>query len=335
MISVTPQHTLAMTATNRLLCQAALARGWKIDVPYENSSHFYVDRGNGKKLHIFSSSPATLSFAAAHLSNNKYASSRVLDAAGIFQLESYLISDDIDDGARKFVVENSPVVVKPLDGSHGNGITMNVDSADDFFESAVAMARQNSGSGKVLLQRQLVGNLMDIRIVIINGRYIGAVHRIPARVFGDGISTVEELIAKENQQSYRGKKYTNKLALIDPKAADVYLGEAKYRVPKINEEVTVLGVANYGAGGELDDVTDEIPKWMREEAIRIADLLELPVAGIDYMTHALAMDIGENDRNRPVVIEVNKSPSLCMHDEPTRGVNRGAVQAYIEYLAAL
>ena len=284
---------------------------------------------------MYSSSPPTLSFAAANLSNDKYATAKVLQDRMIRQLPAYLVGDEVTEEVREFIAENAPVIVKPLDGSHGNGITANVVS-DDQLRLALEKARQKSNSGKVLLQKQLIGvDLKDIRVLIIDGRYVGAIHRVPARIFGDGLATAEELIIRENQQPHRGEPYRNTLAIIDIEAARTFLGDAMRRIPEKDEEVTVLGVANYGAGGELVDVTDLVPEWMKHEAIRIAEVLELPVAGVDYMVAgdiANATDAGEN---AAAVIEVNKSPALCIHDEPTVGSNRRATEAYLDFIATL
>jgi len=304
-------------------------------MPYWYTSHFYIDRGDGNDLHVFSSSPQTMSFAAAHMSNDKYATSKVLGAHRIPQLPVYLLEDELNADAEAFMNANAPVIVKPLDGSHGNGITANVASYDQLL-AAVGKAQKNSKSEKVLLQKQIPGEaLKDLRILVIDGKYIGAINRVPARVFGDGKATIERLIMEENQRPHRGEPYKNKLAVIDLESVRLYLGEKLHSVPAEGEEVTVLGVANYGAGGELLDITDIVPEWMKEEATRIAKVLELPVAGVDYMMSGNIDDLTDSSPGSAMVIEVNKGPALCIHDEPTVGKNQGAVKAYMDYLASV
>lgn len=336
MIEITNEMALGLSSTNRLLCQEMLRRDWKVRTPYLGLSHFYIDRGDGRTIHIYSSSPSTLSFAAAHVSNDKYATAEVLSANGVYQLPMHLLSnEEVTEGARHFVAENAPVIVKPLDGAHGDGITADV-ASDDLLQYAVRRASQESRTGRVLLQRQLTAvDLKDLRILVINKQFIGAIHRVPARVFGDGQATAKELIIRENQQPNRGEQYRNELAIIDVESAGTFLGDAINHVPATGEEVTVRGVANYGAGGELVDVTDFIPEWMKKESVRIADVLELPVAGIDYMVGGEIVAAVNSGENAAVVIEVNKAPSLCIHDEPTVGEDRGATQVYVDYLASL
>lgn len=334
MVEIDQEMTTTMTSTNRLLCQEMLSRGWRVRVPYWYVSQFFVERNDGKRLHLFSSSPPSMSFAAARLSDDKLATSRVLEDAGVKQLPLMLIDDGSVESVRQFMADHAPIIIKPLDGSHGNGITANVTTEQQLVE-AINIAQQSAKSGKVLAQKQLLGDdLKDVRVLVIDGRYIGAVYRVPARVFGDGTQSVRQLIEQENQQPWRGERYKAKLAHIDLEAVQVYLGDILEQVPAVGEEVRVLGIANYGAGGELIDVTDDIPEWMQCQAEKIAAVLELPVAGIDYMIDGDISAVVDGP-NASAVIEVNKSPALCMHDEPTEGSNRQAVRAYVDYLATL
>ncbi len=335
MITITHDLSLKMSGTNRLICQEMLRRGWAVSIPYWYTSHFYIDKGDGIIMHIYSSSSPKSSFASALLSNDKYATSKVLEANGIFQLPMYLIDDEIGTEIEAFLNANTPIIVKPLDGSHGNGITANVTTKDQL-PYAVTKARSKSYSGKVLLQKQLLGkDLKDVRVLVIDGKYVGAIHRIAARVFGDGIASVQELIIRENKQPHRGEPYKSKLATIDIEAAQTYLKDTIKYIPKKDEEVTVLGAANYGAGGELVDISDELPDWMISESVAIANSLELKVVGIDYMIQGEIAEAQSSGEQRATVIEVNKCPSLAIHDEPTVGQTRNAVVSYIDYLARL
>src|SRR5690606_4694218 len=92
--------------------------------------------------------------------------------------------------------------------------------------------------------------ILDIRIATINYEFIGAIHRIPARITGDGVHSIAQLIEIENESGRRGEPYRAPLAYINLDAAKTYLGDGISVIPGIGEDVFVLGVANYGAGGE-------------------------------------------------------------------------------------
>lgn len=338
MIEITPDNFAVQTVTNRLICQEALARGWRVRAPSLPSPHMFVDRGDGKELHLFSATPPTVTFAGAHLVDNKYATSAVLEDAGIEQLPFMLLDSQLSqfDESLQFIAQNGPMVVKPVDGGHGKGITVGV-SSEDELRKAHRYAVENTRTVKaVVMQQQLLADdLHDVRVAVIAGRVVGAIERIPARVRGDGIHTVGELIEIENKQEYRGEPYRAKLAQIDSERAEEFLGESVHDVPADGEWRTVLAVANYGAGGELVDITDDLPQWMRDEAVEVARVLDLDVAGVDYLIDRQIQISTSRHQVKCALTEVNKCPALAIHDEPTVGHNRHATSAYLDLLAGL
>ena len=88
------------------------------------------------------------------------------------------------------------LVVKPEQASLSRGLTTGVDSYEDIV-GAVDYARQFSGEGgAVLIQQQVSGD--EIRFVYLGGSVVAALLRESAHVVGDGISTLGQLIDKEN-----------------------------------------------------------------------------------------------------------------------------------------
>lgn len=337
MIEINETLALQMTGTNRLVCLEALRRGWKVRVAYAPSGQMFIDRGDGHEVHIFSAVPPETSYADAHLADDKYATYIRLSEANIPQLESVLVGrDESLQGAIDLIDRVKKVVVKPVDGGHGKGITVNV-SSEQQLSAAIEVAKsfKKSITG-VLVQRQFEANeIHDIRVAVIGGKFVAALERVPARVFGDGEHTLRQLVELENQKPERGEPYRAKLARIDITAVERYLGDLIERIPAAGEEVRVLGVANYGAGGELVDVTDDVPGWMRDEAVEAAKVLRLTVPGVDYMVdRPLSASYGREDI-RAVIVEVNKSPSLAIHDEPTVGQSRGVISRYLDLIASL
>ena len=334
MIDLLTVPSLELNQTTRLLQNEFKLRGWSAVMPYIGSPHCFVDRGDGQELHIFTALPPTTSYAAAHLANDKYATHQLLERANITQLETVLVDEDLSL-ASELMSKWGKVVVKPVDGSHGKGITVNV-ADENALQLAVEYALQfTSTNKKAIVQRQFThDSIHDIRILCIDYKYTAALMRVPARVFGDGILTIRELIDKENASPNRGEPYRAPLATIDIDRAVQFLGEKIHTIPGIDEEVGVLGVANYGAGGELIDLTDDMPEWLIDQAIRAAKVSGLVVAGIDFMS-ATIPTIQQPMSDDTVIVEINKCPSLAIHDQPTFGKPRGAVKTYVDYLATI
>lgn len=329
-----PEEKLGQS--QRFLKRQFIERGWRANVLYIGSAHVFITRDDGKKIHIFGNSSPNASYAAASLINDKFATYQLLKNSGIPQLDTIKVSNIGSDEALEFLNKKMKVVVKPIDGGHGKGITVNVSNKSDL-EKAIELALENTkGIHSAIIQEQYNHEMIyDLRISIVDYKYTGAIRRVAARVFGDGEKTVRQLIEMENSSERRGRAYHSELASIDIERSETYLKEEIDFVPNAGEEVQVLGIANYGAGGELFDVTDDIPNWLIEYSEKVARECELPVAGVDFLMACMPKKDMTKQEIDPMLIEVNKSPLLAIHDMPTSGISRNVVSKYVDYLATL
>lgn len=323
----------------QLLQSEIAARGWTAEVPYSGCPHIFIQRTTTEApMHVFSTTPPTSSFASAHLADNKYATTKLLESIGVSQLPAMLVGvDDVEsDDCKDFIATHGTVVVKPVDGGHGKGITVGITRPDELAD-AVARAVLNTKSlKKAVMQKQYMHErILDIRIACINYEFVAATHRTPATVVGDGKSSIRQLIEDENTSGRRGEPYHAQLAFINADAAARYLGSSIDDVLAEGEARTVLGVANYGAGGEIIDITDDIPQWMIDQSIAASRAVSLPVCGVDFMLSAVPTVDSTPEEIDPVIVELNKCPSLAIHDKPTRGKSRNAVGKFVDYLATL
>ncbi|OGL22303.1 hypothetical protein A2707_03170 [Candidatus Saccharibacteria bacterium RIFCSPHIGHO2_01_FULL_45_15] len=325
-----------LNQTMRLLKREAMSRGWRATLPSPSSIHIFLVRSDGKKIHSYGPVPPTTSFAAAHTSTNKYVSYQQIKEADIPQLATTTVRNDNMQAGVDFLNLHKMVVVKPVDGAHGNGITVGVKN-QQMLEKAVDYALSSSNARySVLLQQQYPHKkLYDLRILCIDYQFVAAIYRVPAAVIGDGKHTIEELILAENQGDARGVAYMSELATIDLDLSRTYLKETINNIPVQDEIVEVLGIANYGAGGQTIDATDSIPVWLRELAELASKKLELPMAGIDFLSCAPPKSTSTKAELDAVFIEANKAPSLAIHVQPTHGTSRDVVKAYFDYLAKM
>jgi len=337
MIDFLSIETEKLNTGQQLIQDEIRRRGWQAEVPYSGCPNIFITK-DGRTLHIFSTTPPSSSYASGHIANNKYATHCLLESKGISQLPTILVkdSDKQEPYINDFLEKYGKVVVKPLDGGHGKGITVGVESPL-ALEVALDIAFKNAKNIRTaIIQEQYIQPvILDIRIATVNFEFVGAIHRLPARVKGDGIHNIAELIDIENNSGQRGEPYRAPLAYINIASATTYLGDGISRVPEKDEDVSVLGVANYGAGGEIIDITDDIPEWMIEQAVSASKIIDLPVCGVDFMVcTSPTKDSSVADLN-PAIVELNKCPSLAIHDRPTSGMSRGATQKYVEYLDTL
>ena len=102
-----------------------------------------------------------------------------------------------------------PLVIKPIDGNHGRGITTNIQNWEQAL-NAFHLAKKVSTS--VIVEQYITGE--DYRILVINHKLVAAARRLPAQVKGDGKSTVQQLIDQTNADPKRGYGHEKVLTYI-------------------------------------------------------------------------------------------------------------------------
>jgi D-alanine-D-alanine ligase-like ATP-grasp enzyme len=77
------------------------------------------------------------------------------------------------------------------------------------------------------------------------------------------------------------------------------------------ERLAVRRTANLHTGGTLHDVTGELAPALAQAAIKGAEVLEMPVAGLDFL-------VPDPRGEAYVIIEANERPGLANHEpQPT------------------
>lgn len=223
-----------------------------------------------------------------------------------------------------------PIVIKPLDGNHGRGITIDVNSWEDA-EEAYDLASKESKTRSVIVERFYKGS--DHRLLVINGKLVAVAERVPASVVGDGQHTIEELITITNEDPRRGEGHDNVLTKIKvDKTSLAILDKQGLRLETVLDkgEVAYLrATANLSTGGVAIDRTDEIhPQnlWMAE---RVSKIIGLDIMGIDVVTPDISKPLQEVDG---VIVEVNAAPGFRMHVAPSQGLSRNVAAPVMDML---
>lgn len=283
-----------LTMSTKSLQKILKERGWTAEFLRGTCQYVFAKRKDGKIFKIAGTTPETTSYLAGKIANDKLATYELLkNIEGIKQAETKIATA----ASVSYLLDKyGKIVIKPIDGAHGNGIVTGITSFETAM-NAIETAESYSPTSRALAQQQLDFDGFETRVICINYHFTEALKRIPAHVTGDGIHTVAELIEIENN-TIRTEAYKSKLAYIDKEYSERYLrikGNADY-IPAENERVQVVKLCNIGRGGTVEDVTDDFPAEKRALADRIAKELNLPVVGIDFF--------GD------YVLKVNVSPSL-------------------------
>ncbi|RAM51699.1 MAG: cyanophycin synthetase [Hapalosiphonaceae cyanobacterium JJU2] len=262
------------------------------------------------------------------LACDKEATKRILASTGVPVPRGTVINflDDLQEAVEH--VGGYPIVIKPLDGNHGRGITIDIQSWEEA-EAAYDAARQVSRS--IIVERYYSGR--DHRVLVVNGKVVAVAERVPAHVVGDGRSTIAELIEETNKDPNRGDGHDKILTKIELDRTSYQLLERQgYTLDSVlaKDEICYLrATANLSTGGIAVDRTDEIHPENVWLAQRIVKIIGLDIAGIDVVTSDISRPLREVDG---VIVEVNAAPGFRMHVAPSQGIPRNVAGAVIDML---
>ncbi len=299
------------------------------DIPYIRlNSQSLVQLGYGKNQVRFRATMTDrTSSIAVDLAGNKDETKKILQDAAIPVAKGSCISSESEI---EEAIENIgfPLVFKPLDGNHGKGASINVKTLEEA-KAAFLHAKQYSRS--IIVEKFITG--YDFRVLVINHRFIAAALREPAHVKGDGKSTIQQLIDKENKDPRRGYGHENVLTeiTVDRETHD-QLAKSNYTletVLKKDELCYLKGTANLSTGGTSTDVTDIMHPTNIFICERISRVIGLDICGIDIMAKNLSEPL---EITGGVVLEVNAAPGFRMHLAPAKGLPRNVAAPVLDML---
>ena len=264
---------------------------------------------------------------AVDIACNKEETKRMLGMASIPVADGGICVDaeDLEETIKKI---GYPIVLKPLDGNHGKGASINVKKWEDALEG---LAFAQKYSRRVIVEKYITG--YDFRVLIIDNKLVAAAKREPAHLKGDGTQTIQQLIDETNLDPRRGYGHENELTQIDvDRDTTDLLEKLEYTletVPRKDEVVYLKSTANLSTGGTSVDVTD----MMHPENIflceRISRVIGLDVCGVDIMAENLTQPLKENGG---CILEVNAAPGFRMHLAPSEGLPRNVAAPVIDML---
>jgi cyanophycin synthetase len=220
-----------------------------------------------------------------------------------------------------------PVAVKPYDGNHGRGVSLDLYQQTDV-DAAYALAHRKGG-GSVIVEKFIPGN--EHRLLVVGRRVVAAARGETCWVTGDGVSTIDQLADLQiNTDPQRGSGEDSPLNVIIPSnTAEVILeleraGLTPQSIPAEGEKVLIQRNGNVAF-----DVTDSVHPTVAAAAALAARVVGLDIAGVDMVLEDVSRPLASQ---RGAVIEVNASPGLLAHIKPAKGAGQPVGKAIIEHL---
>lgn len=229
---------------------------------------------------------------------------------------------DIEEAVEEANKLGFPVVVKPVAGHKGQGVTTNIESEEEvrkaYNKIIAAVEQEGVKFDGIIVQQQIYGT--DHRLLSVNGKFAAALQRVPAFVEGNGEDSIEQLIKVENDLEIRLDNARSPLCKIkiDQDMHDFLTlqGLTISSVPAAGQRIELRRVANISAGGVSINVTENIHPKNIEMVESIAKFFNVKCLGIDVLSADISKPWIDGNFG---IIEINAGPGVFMHLAPAFG----------------
>lgn len=285
-----------------------------------------VQLGHGNRQHrIWTAETDRTSAIAEGIARDKDLTKRLLAAVGVPVPEGRIAASPAEawDAAESIGL---PVAVKPTDGNHGRGVTLDL-STRELVEKAWALADQEGS--EVIVERYIPGN--EHRLLVVAGQVVAAARGETAWVVGDGRQSVAQLVeAQLNNDPRRGETEDHPLGRIEVREDGSILADLERQgltpdaVPAAGQRVLIQRNGNVA-----NDCTDEVhPDFARIASLAVRTV-GLDIAGVDLVAQDISRPLAGQ---AAAVVEVNAGPGLLAHLKPAVGSPRPVGKAIVDHL---
>lgn len=304
------------------IVNAALAR----EIPYRRLTQgSLVQFGWGSQQRRIQAAETDRSSAIGEaIAQDKELTKKLLDAAGVPVPRGRPVKS-AEDAWDALCEIGAPVVVKPVDGNQGKGVTVNITTREQLDHAYTAATQI---SDEVLVEKFIPGS--DFRFLVIGNQLVAAARRDPPIVVGDGVQSVRQLVEQVNSDPRRGSGHATSLTKI--RLDDIALASLtaqKFTVDSIpgkGARVVLRNNANLSTGGSATDVTDDVHPEIVASAVAAAQMIGLDICGVDVVCDSVLMPL---EKQGGGIVEVNAAPGLRMHLQPSFGKGRPVGEAII------
>ncbi|MFC7367423.1 hypothetical protein [Vreelandella zhaodongensis] len=305
-----------------LIALEAWRRGLTVKLEDASFKRYSISDNNTEVRFIRSRSSLTKNKAIV-ITKNKQLTREYLQAAGVPTPAGKLFESCNLKDIEKFASEiGFPVVLKPLDGSLGNGVVTDISGSESLAE-AFDYVHNKLGFKKLVLEKQVWGD--DFRAFVIAGRVASVVKRVPANVVGDGKSTISELIDQKNAERKLNPFLSTGLIKKDEEV-NRYVEKNGFTMSSVilqGEKLRLRGKANASAGADVIDVTDSIPEFAKDAAVRAVSCIpDLAYCGVDVMY--------DEATNSCHIIELNAQSQIGVNIYPSEGEGKDLARAIVD-----
>lgn len=247
----------------RMFMEEGLRRGYIFEKVFEKKPYYFrAEKGDVGFCYDFL--PGFLSVKQRDdypALEKKSVETEMMRAAGLPTPDFYGSFAEVADVP--FETLTYPVVVKPERSIQSKNAFVDLKSAEELT-TAIEKIKADTPEKGFVVEQMVNGN--EYRIVVVNGKYCCAIQRRAASVTGDGVHTVEELVAERNAEDGRGPA-DSLLHTVHPLVLDAVSDEllaaqnlARSSVVPKGSVITIQKKVNAAIGTDYVDCTDRVHK---------------------------------------------------------------------------
>lgn len=263
-----------------------------------------LEKGEKKELLLRGTPTSLINARSQYFCDNKQLTKVVYETLNIPSPKSMIFRDIVDVNVFSFFEKGKNYVCKPVDGTNGVGVQMNL---TDFKAIEIYWQKYKTLAGTFMLEEQIEGS--DLRIQVVGGKIVAACTRIPAYIVGDGHQNIKQLI---QQLQSRTKKNNPANDLVIDEDTETLLDEQSVYltdVPSRGSKIQLKKVANMAQGAIALDLTDELHPGFQVWIDKLVTYLDTTYFGIDI----IALDYRQAPENGAWVLEINARPEWLHH----------------------
>lgn len=313
----------------KILIYEMLKRGINVEV-LDEKLEIIKSNYQGHEEILFDRDSSIMPYSLSILAGDKGITKKILENNNIsVPLGEVFKANDVENILKAFDIIKPPVVLKPVNGSHGYDVYTDINTKEELLACLKSLVK-NRGITNVLIEEYFEAK--EYRVFITKNKDYAILNRDSASVIGDGVHSIEELIAIENYRRFHPR--TNALCeiLVDGELHK-YLAKQNLSIayiPEDKEKVYLRPNSNVAMGGLCIDATDIVDSSVIDIAYKVLmSFPGLPYIGIDYMTNSIDQ---KQDASSYRIIEVNTVPGIHMHFRPAVGKSRNIAEYIVDMI---
>jgi cyanophycin synthetase len=265
------------------------------------------------------------------LMNDKYYAKCILHENGFPVAEGIVFSSEqCEDALAYCEYLGYPVVLKPTDASSGDLVFAHIVNPSEFKKSFLEFAKKTS-SRNMLVEKHFFGD--DHQFMLVKNKGVAVAKRSLPSIQGDGVSTIRQLIDRENDRRMNPRNTCLCEIYVDDPDGSRALEQQGLTVNSIlgiGEKVHLRNNANVSWGGFCEEVTESVHPSYIENLRKIFNIF----TGSSFLVvDLLAKDITQPaSHDNHIISEFNAKPAFSMYQQAAAGKANYIVKDVVDLL---